>query len=141
MRRSRDDFTGLRNVSVLNLDNNQISGVLDAFILYELDEMEVIYIRSNNLTEIRAFDFNRPKLASVFVDNNKIDDAGADEFFSDAIEYLSLDYNEITNFGFSDIHFETLRQISLRFNKMNSLNLRLFEGYSQWKPLKVNIIG
>ena len=124
---------------VLNLDNNKISGVLGAFIFYELDEIEIVYIRNNFLTEIGSFDFKRPKLASVFVDNNKIDDDGADEFFSDAIEYLSLDYNEITNFDFSDIHFDTLRHISLRFNEMNSFDLTLFDGYSWLKPLRVDI--
>ena len=136
---SRYDFTGLANVRVLNLDNNQIYGVLDTFIFYELDEIEVVYIRNNFLTEIGSFDFNRPKLSSVFVDNNKIDDDGADEFFSDAIEYLSLDHNEITNFRFTDVFFETLRRISLRFNEMNSFDLTLFEGYSWWKPLRVDI--
>ena len=136
---SRGDFTGLRNVRALNLDNNQISGGFDAFIFYELDEIEVVYIRNNFLTDIGGFDFDRPKLASVFVDNNKIDDDGADTFFSDAIEYLSLDHNEITNFHFSDIFFETLRRISLRFNEMNSFDLTLHEGYSWRKPLRVDI--
>ena len=105
---SRRDFTGLQNVRVLYLDDNRITGTLEPFIFFLMDNIEVISLR-NNHGGIGPFDFHRPKLGSVFLDNNQINDAGVNEFFSDAIEYLSLDYNIIENFDFSDIFFETLR--------------------------------
>ena len=130
------DFAGMTGLRVLDLRNNEISG-LPADVFDGLDELRALRIGGNNIEELPAGIFSGlPNLQGLFSDGNRLTKIEADWFEGfeggERLTEFMFFGNDIAEIDVDTFQGLTAHRmtVDLSYNKLRTLPVGLFDGMS-----------
>lgn len=122
---SRDDFTGMNKLKVLNLSNNKIKSVYYA-AFHDLESLEVLYLSGNLITNLHvAMLAKSVEIKTFFADHNMITRL-EDMFLNNPkIESIYINNNVLKTVEPNFEKLEKLRNLDLRRNSNICVNCSL----------------
>ncbi|XP_063924664.1 toll-like receptor 6 [Zophobas morio] len=131
---NKASLSGVDNLEVLNLRNNQITRIEEESFVEQL-RLKELDLFGNPITYIAIFNLKFLRAVNVYLSNNL---RVIDGVFPTTIERTSINDNKLETLEPSFNKSKTLTDLDVSSNKISTINKIAFEGLSKLYSLKLN---